>query len=70
MTVRTEYIEWIFYYQPRVLENLRWVHFTRRGSLLDRSEVKMDLMLFNMKNNIFSLISAIIIPNEFTLCYR
>ena len=29
----------------------------------------MDLMLANMKNNIFRLISTVIIPELFTLCY-
>ena len=36
---------------------------------LEHDEVKIDLMLVNMKNNIFPLISAIILPKVLTPCY-
>ena len=42
--------------------------FVQSSSPLDR-EVKMDLMLVNMKNNLFPLISTIILPKVLTLCY-
>ena len=42
---------------------------TRRASPLDSDEVKIDLMLVNMKDNIFPLISTIILPKVLTLCY-
>ena len=42
---------------------------TESASPLDRDEVKMDLVLVNMKNNIFPLISTIILPKVLILCY-
>ena len=42
---------------------------TRYTPQLDREEVKMDLMLVNMKSDLFPLISTIILPKVLTLCY-
>ena len=42
---------------------------TKNASPLDRDKVTMDLMLINMKNDTFFLISTIILPKMFTLCY-
>ena len=41
----------------------------RNSSPLGGDEVKMDLMLVNMKNNMMPLISTIILPKVLTLCY-
>ena len=41
---------------------------TRRASSLDRDEVKTGLILANMKNITFPLISIIILPSVLTLC--
>ena len=44
-------------------------HLTKSASSLDRDEVNMDLMLVSVNNNIFPLISTIILPKVLTLCY-
>ena len=40
------------------------------ASPVDWDEVKMDLMLVNMKRKIFILISTIVLPKLLAMCYR
>ena len=44
-------------------------NLTKSASQLDRDEIEMDLMLVNMENNIYLLISTIILPKVLILCY-
>ena len=48
--------------QPFTSNPGNWYILTRSASLLDSDEVKMALMLANMKNDIFALTSIIILP--------
>ena len=55
-----------FHYQTRVLENLHWVHFDQTRLAAISRWRQMDLILVNMKKNIFPLISIIILPEGLT----
>ena len=48
-----------------------WIEYilTKSVAPLDHDEMKMDLLLANVKNDIFPLISTVILPKVLNLCY-